>query len=261
VSISRIAWGVAKAGLVLVVAAALLSEFIAPWSETYATNLRTTAQRDVSAARIHPGVWLRDGRDFVHIGYVYPDGRLVNVVVYAFDEQRRLTESARAERATFADGTWTLHQATRSRLTADGIVTETAAEIERATLLDPALVQVVMLKSRNLTASALHRYVTYLESLGEDPRRYRQAFWSKLTAPLQGLVMLLVALPFAFGSARSSPLGRRLVVGIVVGLLFHLVTRLFSQAGYAFDINPILSATLPSLLFLAVAMLALRRVR
>jgi lipopolysaccharide export system permease protein len=235
VSVSRIAWGVAKAGLVLVVVAALLGEFVAPWSETYATNLRTTAQRDVSAAHIHPGVWLRDGRDFVHIGYVYPDGKLVNVTVYTFDEQRRLT--------------------------ADGIVTESASQVERATLLDPALVQVMMLKSQNLTASALHRYVSYLESLGEDPRRYRQAFWSKLTAPLQGLVMLMVALPFAFGSARNTPLGRRLVIGITVGLLFHLVTRLFSQAGHAFDINPVLSATLPSLLFLSVAMLALRRIR
>jgi lipopolysaccharide export system permease protein len=261
VSVSRIAWGVAKAGLVLVVVAALLGEFVAPWSETYATNLRTTAQRDVSAAHIHPGVWLRDGRDFVHIGYVYPDGKLVNVTVYAFDEQRRLTESATAERATFNEDNWTLHEATRSRLTADGIVTESASQVERATLLDPALVQVVMLKSQNLTASALHRYVSYLESLGEDPRRYRQAFWSKLTAPLQGLVMLMVALPFAFGSARNTPLGRRLVIGITVGLLFHLVTRLFSQAGHAFDINPVLSATLPSLLFLSVAMLALRRIR
>ncbi len=261
VSVSRIAWGVAKAGLVLVVVAALLGEFVAPWSETYATNLRTTAQRDVSAANIHPGVWLRDGRDFVHIGYVYPDGKLVNVTVYAFDEQRRLTESATAERATFNEDNWTLHEATRSRLTADGIVTESASQVERATLLDPALVQVVMLKSKNLTAASLHRYVSYLESLGEDPRRYRQAFWSKLTAPLQGLVMLMVALPFAFGSARNTPLGRRLVIGITVGLLFHLITRLFSQAGHAFDINPVLSATLPSLLFLSVAMLALQRMR
>lgn len=261
VSILRIAWGVAKAGLVLVLVAAVLGEFVAPWSETYATHLRTAAQRDVVNAGRHPGVWLRDGRDYVHIGYVYPDGELLNVTLYAFDAQRRLTEAASAERATFSVGRWTLHDATRSRLTDAGIVSERSARLERPTLLDPALVQVAMLKPQNLTAGALHRYAAYLESLGEDPRRFAQAFWSKLTAPLQGLVMLLVALPFAFGSGRNAPLGRRLVVGIVVGLLFHLATRLFSQAGHAFDLNPVLSATLPSLLFLAIATAALQRVR
>lgn len=261
VSILRIAWGVAKAGLVLVLVAAVLGEYVAPWSETYATNLRTTAQRDVSSGHPQQGVWLRDGADYVRIGYVYPDGAMVNVAVYAFDDQRRLVEAVSAERATFGGDRWTLHGATRSRLTDTGVVSERSATLERPTLLDPALVQVVMLKPQNLTASALHRYVAHLEALGEDPRRYAQAFWSKLTAPLQGLVMLLVALPFAFGSARNAPLGRRLVIGIVVGLLFHLATRLFSQAGHAFDLNPVLSASLPSLLFLAVAMAALQRVR
>ena len=64
---------------------------------------------------------------------------------------------------------------------------EQAQRIDRPTLLDPELVQVAMLKPENLTASALSRYVAYVESLGEDPRRYRQAFWAKLAAPLQGL--------------------------------------------------------------------------
>lgn len=261
VSILRIAWGVAKAGLVLVLVAAVLGEYVAPWSETYATNLRTTAQRDVSAGHPQQGVWLRDGPDYVRIGYVYPDGAMVNVAVYAFDDQRRLVAAVSAGRATFGGDRWTLHDATRSRLTDGGVVSERLQRLERPTLLDPALVQVAMLKPQNLTASALHRYVDHLEALGEDPRRYAQAFWSKLAAPLQGLVMLMVALPFAFGSARNAPLGRRLVIGIVVGLLFHLATRLFSQAGHAFDLNPVLSAALPSLLFLAVATAALQRVR
>ena len=44
-------------------------------------------------------------------------------------------------------------------------------------------------------------------------------------------------------------------------LLFLLVSRLFSQAGHAFDIQPAAAALLPSLLFLGVAGVALRRVR
>ncbi len=261
VSVGRIAWGVAKAGLVLVVAAALIGEFVAPWSETFATNLRTTAQRDVGHGGQHHGVWLRDGRDYVHIGYAYPDGELLNVSLYAFDEARRMTEAAQAPRATLDAGRWTLHEATRSRLGPTGVVGERVERLERETRLDPELVLAGMLREENLTASALGRYVAYLETLGEDPRRYRQAFWGKLAAPLQGLVMLLVGLPFAFGSTRNSPLGRRLVIGIVLGLLFLLVSRLFAQAGHAFDIHPVVAALFPSALFLGAAVFALRRVR
>ncbi len=261
VSVGRIAWGVAKAGLVLVVAAVLIGEFLAPRTEMLATHLRNDAQREVSHNYAELGVWLRDGRDYVHIGYVYPDGDLANVTLYAFDDARRLVESVSAPRASFDGGRWTLEEATLSRLDGAGVTSERRARLERPTRLDPDLVRVVMLKPENLTASALSRYVAYVESLGEDPRRYRQAFWAKLAAPLQGLVMLLVGLPFAFGSTRNSPLGKRLVVGIVVGLLFLLVSRLFSQAGHAFDLQPAVAALLPSLLFLGVAGVALRRVR
>ncbi|MDX1593792.1 MAG: LPS export ABC transporter permease LptG [Gammaproteobacteria bacterium] len=261
VSVGRIAWGVAKAGLVLVIAAAVLGEFIAPWSESYATHLRTKEQRDVTHASAHPGAWLRDGRGYARVGYVAPDGELLNVTLFTFDDSRRLTEAASARRAAISDGRWVLHGATLSRLDGQGVTTARDVRIERPTLLDPQLVRVVMLDPENLTASALQRYVTYLESLGEDPRRYRQAFWSKLAAPLQGLVMLLVGLPFAFGSARDTPLGKRLVIGIVVGLLFLLVSRLFSQAGHAFEMHPVVASLLPSLLFLGVATFALRRVR
>jgi len=261
VSVGRIAWGVAKAGLVLVFAGALLGEFVAPWTETRASDMRTTTQNDLTAGRIDRGVWVRDGNDYLRIRHIYPDGDLLDVSLYAFDDRRRLTLAAQAERAVYMDGRWRLQKVRSSAIGRAGVSAREAEELVRETLLDPALVQVVMLKPENLTTTALLGYVGYLEGLGEDPRRYRQAFWSKLMAPLQGLVMLLVALPFAFGSTRNAPLGQRLVIGIVVGLLFHLVSRLFGQAGHAFAFDPLLSATLPSLLFLGIALLALRRVR
>ncbi|HEY5719645.1 MAG TPA: LPS export ABC transporter permease LptG [Gammaproteobacteria bacterium] len=259
VSVGRIAWGVLKAGLLLLLLTALLGELVAPWAELRAQSLRASTQNDLEAAQVDRGFWLRDGDSYVHVRHAFPDGELLEVRVYTFDGER-MSASLRAARARREADRWQLLEVERSRFDAAGVHTDRLARLEWQTALDPALLSVVVVRPEHLTALGLARYIDHLERGGEDARRYRQAFWGKLLAPLQGLVMLLVALPFVFGGSRTAPLGQRLVIGIVVGLLFHLLSRLVGQAGHAYQLDPLLSAGLPSLLFLGLALLGLRRV-
>jgi len=260
VSVGRIGWGVMKAGVVLFLLTALLGEVIAPWTELRAQSMRAATQNDLSAEQLRRGFWIRDGDTYVHVRHAFPDGDLLGVKIYTFDDQRRLREAVHAARASHRDGSWQLFDVERSRLDENGVTVSRIESVAWESLLDPALLQVVVIRPEDLTALGLRRYIAYLEAGGEDARRYRQAFWGKVLAPFQGLVMLLVALPFAFGATRNAPLGQRLVIGIVVGLLFHLLSRLVGQAGHAYHLDPLLSATLPSLLFLGLALIGLRRV-
>jgi lipopolysaccharide export system permease protein len=259
VSVERIAWGVLKAGLLLFVISLLLGELVAPWTEFRARSLRTAAQTDLAAEAPQRGIWVRDGRRYVNVVHAFPNGDLLGVTLYTFDAAFRLREALHAERASYAGDRWELSGVRRNRFADDGITVTSEARAEWVSPLSPSLLQVVVVRPESLTARGLWRTIAYLERGGEDARRYRQAFWGKLLAPFQGMVMLLVALPFAFGATRSAPLGQRLVIGIVVGLLFHLLSRLVGQAGQAYHLDPLLSATLPSLLFLGVALFALRR--
>ena len=72
--------------------------------------------------------------------------------------------------------------------------------------------------------------------------------------------MLLLAVPFVFGSLRSVSIGQRVFLGVIVGVSFHLMNRLFSYTALVYDINPLLAVSLPGAFFLVVAVWILKRV-
>ena len=73
--------------------------------------------------------------------------------------------------------------------------------------------------------------------------------------------MLILAMPFLFGSNRGGGAGQRVFIGIIVGIVFHLANRSVNELGIVYGFSPIVSAFMPSLIFFGVGVLALRRVR
>ena len=72
--------------------------------------------------------------------------------------------------------------------------------------------------------------------------------------------MMVLALPFANFEVRSGGVGARIVTGIMLGLGFHLANRLFGHLGLLNAWPPLISALLPTLGFLAAAILLIRKV-
>ena len=93
-----------------------------------------------------------------------------------------------------------------------------------------------------------------------DSAPYEVAFWQRLTLPASTWVMLLLAIPFLFGSQREGGAGRRLFVGIAIGVSFAIVMRAMTHVGLVFALPPVLAASAPVLLFLVAGLLGLRRV-
>ena len=65
--------------------------------------------------------------------------------------------------------------------------------------------------------------------------------------------MMTLALPFAIYQRRSGGLSGKIFTGIMLGIGFYLLNRLFSNLGVLNDWDPLLSAALPTLLFLMLA--------
>jgi lipopolysaccharide export system permease protein len=82
-----------------------------------------------------------------------------------------------------------------------------------------------------------------------------------VVAPLGTLVMLLLSVPFVFGSRRSVGIGQRMFAGILHGTLFFLLNRLLAYVAVVYHVNPLLAAALPAVAFLVAGGVFLRRVR
>ena len=90
---------------------------------------------------------------------------------------------------------------------------------------------------------------------------YELAFWQRVLQPLTTGVMVLLAIPFIFGSLRSVTMSVRLVLGAMIGFSFHLLNEFFAPLTQVYHWPPLLSATCPTLLFAGFAVLLLWRVR
>ena len=127
--------------------------------------------------------------------------------------------------------------------------------------MDPELVGIVSLEPTNLAVWKLVDYIQYLRSNGLESEQYELAMWNKLIAPFTILAMVLLAVPFVFRSQRQTSVGLQIVLGFLVGIVFYIASRLAGQIGLVYDLLPVVSASLPTLLVFALAVWQFHRTR
>ena len=255
----RISMSVLKGGLVLMLCSFIIGEFIAPPSEQYAQQVRAITTHGNLTMQGEDVLWVRYKNQIVHVQDILIGDRLQKVEIFQLNDKLELKQITRAREAKYQSGKWHLYDVSINRIDESGVQSEQQAEMVWDELFDPDVLDVLTVEPEYLSFWSLHEYIDYVEANGQDSDQYRHAFWVKLITPFTTLVMLLVAMPFVFGPLRSSGTGKRIFTGIVLGLVFYLINKTFSRAGLAYDLSPLLSAALPTLLFAVGSIWALRR--
>ncbi len=260
VSLARISWAAMKAGLLLVLFAIWIGEWVVADAEKSATAIRSSALAGKDSLRTADGFWTRDGRDFINVRTVLPGGGLVGVYIYEFDDARELRRISSATSANYTDGEWHLREVRRSAISPDGVTTESVPDLTWRSQLSPDLLDVIAIKPDSLSVSGLYKYIRYLRMNGLSSGRYEIEFWTKIALPFATCVMVFAALPFVFGPLRSVGVGQRILIGVLVGIGFYLLNQTVGYLGLVYEFNPLLSAVLPTVLLLAGAFYMMRRI-
>lgn len=248
-----------KIALPLVMLSFVCSEFVAPPSERMAQKLRLKAQNaQVSLKEFRSGVWVKDDRSFVNVKNVMPDTSLLNIDIYRFDETYHLQAIIHAKRASFIEqGRWQLEEVVETRFGKQGTIIDNVPSQEWRSSLNPAILSVLLVVPEQMSAYDLYQYTSHLKDNRQKSTRYEIAMWNKLVYPFALMVMMLLALPFASYHRRAGGIGAMIFLGIVLGLVFHFVGRLFANLGALNDWQPFVSATAITVLFLSLGMLML----
>ena len=142
-----------------------------------------------------------------------------------------------------------------TRFDAPGPQTSREPRAEWHTGVSPDLLNALIVKPERMSAWALHKYTEHLELNRQKTERYEIALWKKLFYPLATLVMMALALPFAYMQARAGMVGVKVFLGIMLGIFFHMLNSLFAHIGLLQNWPPFAAAAVPSAAFLASAML------
>jgi lipopolysaccharide export system permease protein len=257
---------------------AVVGEVLTPQAEKLAQKVRLSAIGGAVAGQFRSGLWIRDTvKDdkgkiermrFVNIGELMPDTSLRAVRIFEFDREFRLVEITDADKGRFVPPrTWRLEPARRTLfepvIVADHAVALRATRSELAQAdweseLNPDLLGVLMLVPERMSAWTLMQYVRHLRDNQQNADRYEIALWKKVVYPIAVIVMMALALPFAYLQVRAGGIGYKVFAGIMLGVAFHFLNSLFSNLGLLNTWPAWVAASTPSVFaaILALAMLA-----
>ncbi len=258
-STSRLVAWIVVSGLLILIPATWLGEYVAPAAEQRANMIRTHALFKQVALQDDLGIWIRDGSRYVHIGSVADNGQLQDIEIYDFAENRRLIQASRIGSGEYSGNSWQLQNISQTNFKADHISVTKSASQEVSRLIDPAMVQVLAREPEFMRLGNLSRYAGYLEANGVAASRFRLDYWSRVTRPLTVIAMLLLGAGFVLTVKQRQSSGWRLFLGVLAGLTFKLMNDLFAQAGLVFGLAPVLSAIVPTLLVIGLTVWMFRR--
>lgn len=269
-------WILAKIGIVLVIVTFLFGEFIAPASSEFAQKFRLQAQGTSVSTQFRTGLWTKDvirengltgepiGSRFLNVKEVSLEGRLQGVKLYEFDRDFRLTAVMSADYADYRGrNTWRLTNVSETIFPANAtsvsaeVTTRTVPSKDLVSEITPGILSVLFADPDRMSAIGLATYTRHLEENNQNAERYAIAFWKKLFYPLAVMVMMALALPFAYLHFRSGGVSLKIFIGIMIGVSFQLLNNLFSHLGLLNTWPPLATAVLPSATFLLVAIGAL----
>ncbi|NLR75254.1 LPS export ABC transporter permease LptG [Leeia aquatica] len=254
VSLARVALSLLRIGFLFALLTLLVSEVLMPLADREARSLRLKIASTATVNNLQSGYWMRDHERFVNFDEVDANQTVKQLSLYELDAQQNIKSISTAREARYVEGKgWVLQDVTRVQTQPGQVVTEHLPQMIWSTRLTPQLVTMLAVTPEKMSAWQLYQYTRHLLENRQDAARYELAFWARLGYPLSCLSLLLLALPFAQFQKRSGGAGLRLLSGLLLGLLFYVLSRLVSHMALIYDWPPIGAALTPSLVILLLA--------
>ena len=262
VSVWRIAWPVGLAGLTLALVMYGIGNYAAPPLAQFAKREKTTEKlADVSFAG-SSSAWVKEGNLILRVQTGEVDRAFGGVSLFQLDGPTKLRSIQRAERISVADpGRWRLHNVATSRFGDDRVTGGVVSETTMQSTVNPEFLGLAATDPQMLTLHGLAAYIDHLRRNSLDTASYEIGYWSRIARLFAVIIVTLLALPFVFGPLRTTGAGTRTVIGVMLGVVFFLITRTIENGGHLFGLNPALVGWLPTVAIGLGTMIAIARTR
>ena len=275
-------WMMVKIGVLFLVFTYAIGEGLSPITSRKAADYKNGLIGKNVSEKLKAGMWSKDvireegsekviGNRFMNFKVMNPTGKSFEYAkIYEYNNNRQLVKVISAEKGKFKGGnTWELKGVEVSEIksadTSAKKFPDTAPAIKSTKLesmkfyseVNPKILSVASINPSRISAVELWRYNNHLDENKQDASVYKIAFWKKLIYPFTVFVMMGLALPFAYLHFRSGGISLKIFIGIMIGVSFVLFNNLFSHIGLLSGWPALLTAVVPSFLYLLLAIYAL----
>jgi lipopolysaccharide export system permease protein len=251
-------------GVGFVVFTFAIGDYVAPLADKTAQLLKAQFQGKVTVGKT--GAWLKERQSYAHyavnVGALAPDASMRDVRIFEFDNKGFLVSMTQGKSARFGDhDDWLLDQVDRTEFT------DTDANASRAqrmvtdsfrwpTQISAEMVAAAVLRPERMGTIDLFQYMRHLDANGQSAQKYEIQFWKKVFYPLSCLVMVVLALPFAYLHFRSGSIATYVFGGVMAGISFVLLNNVLGDLGTMQGWQPWFTAALPGLIYSLLSLTA-----
>ena len=262
-------------GAFFVVLSFVIGDYLAPLSERTAQLLKTKYQGTITVGQT--GAWLKEKQAYntyvANVKTLSPNNEMRGIQIFEFDNKGLVVSSMQAVMASFGeDDSWILKKVTRAEFSVPstiaaaspderGLIKQTAGVTRSVidsfrwpTEITQEMVSVALLKPERMGTLDLFNYIRHLDANGQTAQRYEIEFWKKVFYPLSCLVMVILALPFAYLHFRSGGIAAYVFSGVMIGISFFLLNNVFGYVGNLQNWQPWLAAAAPGLLYMGISL-------
>jgi lipopolysaccharide export system permease protein len=255
-------------GVVFGVCTFLIGDYLAPVSERQGVLLKARFSGGLKVGGA--GAWLKEKRSTpegersysVNVAGTSAGGVLEGIRIFEFDADGALVARTEAREGRVGGGQWTLVDAEVARWPAARSAEDARVELSRHATLDwpsslgASVVAAAVLPVGTMTTGELWRYSRHLSDQEQASQQHQIRFWKKAFYPLACLVMVALALPFAYLHARGGSVSFKVFGGIMLGISFVLLNNLAGHIGMLRGWTPWVVAAAPSLFYLLLSLAA-----
>ena len=250
-------------GACFVVLTVAVGDYIAPAAERMALVAKAKYLGKTSTTG-STGAWLKEKNNgntlAVNVRSVRADGALQGIRVFQFDGQGRMVLQIHADSGQVQSTAtaWDLTNAriARFRYTLDAqgaenaqVTREQAPSLEWPTSITSEMLVAAVHKPDRMPTLELFQFIQHLKANDQSAQKYEIEFWRKVFYPLSCLVMVVLALPFAYLHFRSGGIAGYVFGGVMAGISFFLLNNVFGYAGNLQNWSPMLTAAAPGLIY------------
>lgn len=251
-----------KMGWVFVLVTVLLGDYVSPWAEQQGLLLKARFRGDLTSGQT--GAWLKerqgDQQFAINVRAMNKDARMVNVHIQRFDAQGALLGSLRAREADFGEEVWHLHDVQVMTLKLQGdsatMQKQLLPQLDWPTQISRDMVGAALVSPDRMKIWDLVQYIRHLGQNNQNAQPYEIELWRKVFYPLSCLVMLTLALPYAYLHFRSGQIAGHVFGGVMAGISFYLLNNVFSHIGNLRNWEPWITSAAPSLIYTLISLAA-----
>ncbi len=244
-------------GLLFTLITYAIGDFLVPAADRAGQFLRAQHVREITVGQT--GAWLREKQGehsfWVNVGALQPDGNMVRIRIMEYSEAGKLVANSEAGSGRFAgDSAWLLKDVNRTLFSADAngqpqAEVVTLDEFRWTTTLTSEMAAVALLRPERMSIIDLFQFMRHLDANDQASQRYEIELWRKVFYPLSCLVMMVLALPFAYLHFRTTGISTYVFIGVMTGISFFLLNNLFGHFGNLRNWWPWLAAAAPGIIY------------